>query len=48
MELLKHKNEKISQIVYQVGFSDEKYFSRRFKEKFKETPSEARRKGLQN
>ena len=42
LELLKNKNEKISQIAFQVGFSDEKYFSRRFKERFGVSPSEMR------
>lgn len=46
MELVKENKEKISQIAYQVGFSDEKYFSRRFKEKFKATPSEVRKKAM--
>ena len=41
LNLLKNKNIKISQVAYEVGFSDEKYFSRRFKERFGFSPSEA-------
>ena len=41
LNLLKNKDIKISQVAYEVGFSDEKYFSRRFKERFGFSPSEA-------
>ena len=40
MELLKKGPIKISQVASEVGFSDEKYFSRRFKERFGFSPSE--------
>ncbi len=40
LELLKKGPIKISHVANEVGFSDEKYFSRRFKERFGYSPSE--------
>jgi signal transduction histidine kinase/ligand-binding sensor domain-containing protein/DNA-binding response OmpR family regulator len=40
LELLKHGQLQISEIAYQVGFNDPKYFSRIFKKFYKKSPSE--------
>ena len=45
LNLLKDTDSKISQIAFQVGFSDEKYFSKRFKSKFGRSPSDMRKHG---
>lgn len=42
MVLLKAENLKVYQVAEQVGFADEKYFAKRFKAKFKMSPSEVR------
>jgi len=41
-EKLKSNEASISDIAYQVGFSDPNYFSRAYAEAFGETPSESR------
>lgn len=38
-QLLTHKTGSVSEIAYAVGFSNMSYFTKRFKEKFGETPS---------
>ena len=43
MEMLKNGNKKIIQIAAAVGFKDEKYFSKRFKLRFEQLPSEVKR-----
>ncbi|MEI8224399.1 MAG: two-component regulator propeller domain-containing protein [Bacteroidota bacterium] len=43
-ELLKSGNGNISEIAYQVGFNDPKYFSRCFKKQFGKPPTEYSRK----
>ncbi|MDX1940231.1 MAG: response regulator, partial [Saprospiraceae bacterium] len=42
-ELLKNPNLNISQIAYEVGFHDPKYFSKTFAEEFGELPGEMRK-----
>jgi signal transduction histidine kinase/AraC-like DNA-binding protein/ligand-binding sensor domain-containing protein len=39
-ELLKNKGFRVSEVAYDVGFSDPKYFSSCFKKEFGQTPSE--------
>ncbi|MEM7107096.1 MAG: response regulator [Bacteroidota bacterium] len=39
-ELLKSRSAGISEIAYQVGFSDVSYFTKTFKERYQKTPSE--------
>jgi AraC-like DNA-binding protein len=41
-ELLLMTDNRISEIAKEVGFSDEGYFTRRFKQKFNVSPSEFR------
>ena len=41
-ELLLMTDNRISEIAKEVGFSDEGYFTRRFKQKFNCSPSEFR------
>jgi AraC-like DNA-binding protein len=43
-ELLLMTDNRISEIAKEVGFSDEGYFTRRFKQKFNVSPSEFRAK----
>ena len=43
-QLLKHSPLSISEIAYDVGFSDPKYFSRQFVKAFGKTPSTFRNK----
>ena len=43
MELLKTTELNVSEIAYEVGFSDPNYFSRAFHEVFGEAPSGARK-----
>ena len=43
-ELLLMTDNRISEIAKDVGFSDEGYFTRRFKQKFNVSPSEFRTK----
>lgn len=40
MELLKGQKGNVTEIAFQVGFASQKYFSKRFKERFGQTPSE--------
>ncbi len=42
--LLSHTKMNISQVAYEVGFNDLKYFRESFKDHFKQTPSEYKRK----
>lgn len=41
--LLAHSVERISEIANVVGFSDEAYFTRRFRQRFRQSPSEYRK-----
>ncbi|WP_281614839.1 AraC family transcriptional regulator [Flammeovirga sp. SubArs3] len=41
--LLINTNKNISEVAYQVGFSDPKYFSRAFRIEYGETPTEYRK-----
>lgn len=43
-KLLEQSDDSISQIAYKVGFNDFNYFSRVYKKKMKETPSDTRKK----
>jgi signal transduction histidine kinase/DNA-binding response OmpR family regulator len=45
--LIEKKVNNISQIAYQVGFTDQSYFSKCFKKKFSVSPSEYQGSGLQ-
>ncbi|MCI5082422.1 MAG: ATP-binding protein, partial [Saprospiraceae bacterium] len=40
MELLRQQKGNVTEVAFQVGFASQKYFSRRFKEKFGQNPSE--------
>ena len=42
-ELLAHTSERVGTIAHQVGFSDEAYFTRRFKQRFGVAPTAYRR-----
>lgn len=42
-ELLAHTNERVGTVAHQVGFSDEAYFTRRFKQRFGVAPTAYRR-----
>jgi signal transduction histidine kinase/DNA-binding response OmpR family regulator len=44
MHLLQHTNLNISEITYQLGYSDPNYFSRIFQQYFGQTPSSIRKK----
>lgn len=46
LQLLRQGDLPISEIAARVGFSDQSYFDRRFKERFHETPIECRRGAL--
>lgn len=46
LKLLRHTDMPISEIAVRVGFSDQSYFDRRFKERFQETPIQCRRAAL--
>jgi ligand-binding sensor domain-containing protein/AraC-like DNA-binding protein len=39
-KLLEHPNVRVSEVSFLVGYNDAKYFSKEFKKKFKQTPSE--------
>ncbi len=47
VSLLKTKKDNISQIAYEVGFNDPKYFSRIFKKNYGLTPTDYQKKELQ-
>ena len=42
IDLMTHRDFTISEIAYEVGFSDPNYFSRSFKKIYNKTPSEYR------
>ncbi|MEO0340040.1 MAG: ATP-binding protein, partial [Bacteroidota bacterium] len=44
--LLKTTDRSITQIAYEVGFNQPAYFTRRFQEKYKVSPTEARKGGI--
>lgn len=46
LKLLRQTDLPISEIAVNVGFSDQSYFDRRFKEHFRETPIQCRRSAL--
>lgn len=44
-QLLLHSSDRIAQVAHAVGFADEAYFSRRFRQRFGVPPSRFRRQG---
>jgi AraC-like DNA-binding protein len=44
-ELLVHSGERVSRIAHAVGFADEAYFTRRFRQRFGTSPTACRRSG---
>jgi len=47
VEMLRHTNLTIKEITFKVGFKNDHYFHNSFKKKFKLTPSDFRKRGLQ-
>lgn len=45
-ELLAHTGERVGDIAAAVGFADEAYFTRRFRQRFRLTPTQFRRRAL--